>query len=436
MKRTVIIPLLFGALPACGQEVWTMERCMQYAVEHNHEVRLQALALDDRHALRLQAVGAFLPQVEASTSGQYNFGRAIDPETNTYTDVSTFYNGYGLSASLPVFDGMRRLHELRMARADVLMGRSGLQAERDRVALAVMQSYADVLYYQGTVEMTERKQAQSRLMLRQTEVMFEVGTKGLPDMAQMRAQLAADDLELTRQQNLLSQAMLRLRQEMALDTASVALRLAPLGQALPPVSSDASQSVDVCLPELMQARYAVESARHAYRAARSQLFPSLGVGAGISTTYYKTLHAAGASPFPAQLRHNAGEYVYASLSVPLFGRLHALTQIRRQRNAVLMAQERLTQKEQEMRRLLAEADMEREGCRRETLQAEARVEADSLALSLASRQYELGACSPLDVSASASQLWQSRAQLLRSRLTCMLKDRLSRYYRGESLWTE
>ena len=123
-----------------------MERCMQYAVEHNHEVRLQALALDDRHALRLQAVGAFLPQVEASTSGQYNFGRAIDPETNTYTDVSTFYNGYGLSASLPVFDGMRRLHELRMARADVLMGRSGLQAERDRVALAVMQSYADVLY--------------------------------------------------------------------------------------------------------------------------------------------------------------------------------------------------------------------------------------------------------------------------------------------------
>ena len=376
---------------------------MQYAVEHNHEVRLQALALDDRHALRLQAVGAFLPQVEASTSGQYNFGRAIDPETNTYTDVSTFYNGYGLSASLPVFDGMRRLHELRMARADVLMGRSGLQAERDRVALAVMQSYADVLYYQGTVEMTERKQAQSRLMLRQTEVMFEVGTKGLPDMAQMRAQLAADDLELTRQQNLLSQAMLRLRQEMALDTASVALRLAPLGQALPPVSSDASQSVDVCLPELMQARYAVESARHAYRAARSQLFPSLGVGAGISTTYYKTLHAAGASPFPAQLRHNA---------------------------------ERLTQKEQEMRRLLAEADMEREGCRRETLQAEARVEADSLALSLASRQYELGACSPLDVSASASQLWQSRAQLLRSRLTCMLKDRLSRYYRGESLWTE
>ena len=64
------------------------------------------------------------------------------------------------------------------------------------------------------------------------------------------------------------------------------------------------------------------------------------------------------------------------------------------------------------------------------------MEADSLALSLASRQYELGACSPLDVSASASQLWQSRAQLLRSRLTCMLKDRLSRYYRGESLWTE
>lgn len=412
-----------------------MERCMQYAVEHNHEVRLQTLALDDRHALRLQAVGAFLPQVEASTSGQYNFGRAIDPETNTYTDVSTFYNGYGLSASLPVFDGMRRLHELRMARADVLMGRSALQAERDRVALAVMQSYADVLYYQGTVEMTEQKQAQSRLMLRQTELMCEVGTKGLPDVAQMRAQLAADDLELTRQQNLLAQAMLRLRQEMALDTASVALRLVPFGQAMPEATA-ISGSLFASLPELMRERYAVESARHGYRASRSRFFPSLGVGAGISTTYYKTLHAAGAAPFSSQLRHNAGQYVYASLSIPLFSRLQSVTHLRRQHNALLMAQERLTQKEEEMRRLLAEADMEREGSWRESLQAQARVEADSLALSLASRQYELGKGSPIDVSASASQLWQSRAQLLRSRLTYILKDKLSRYYRGESLWTE
>ncbi|MCR4920336.1 MAG: TolC family protein [Bacteroidaceae bacterium] len=436
MKRTVIIPLLIGALPACGQEAWTVERCMQYAVEHNHEVRLQALALDDRNALRRQAVGAFLPQVEASTSGQYNFGRAIDPETNTYTDVSTFYNGYGLSASLPLFDGMRRLHELRMARADVLMGRNALQAERDRVALAVMQSYADVLYYQGTVAMTECKQSQSRLMLQQTESMYEVGTKGMPDVAQMRAQLAADDLELTRHRNLLAQAMLRLRQEMALDTASVSLCLVPLGRSLPPVAPDKAATADDRLPELMQARFAVESARHAYRAARSQLFPTLSVGAGISTTYYKTLHADGASAFSDQLRHNAGHYVYATLSVPLFGRLQSLTRLRRQRNALLMAQERMAQKSQEMRRLLAEADMECEGARREALQTQARVEADSLALSLATRQYELGLASPLDVSASAAQLWQSRAQLLRSHLTCLLKNRLSRYYRGESLWTE
>ena len=82
-----------SVLPARAQEAWTLERCMQYAVEHNHDVRLQQFSLDDARAERLRARGSFLPSLDASGSAQFNFGRAIDPETNTYTNVSTFYNG-------------------------------------------------------------------------------------------------------------------------------------------------------------------------------------------------------------------------------------------------------------------------------------------------------------------------------------------------------
>ena len=67
-----------------------MQQCMQYAVEHNHEVKQAALRLDNYKAQKTGAIGQFLPSVNAGIDAQYNFGRAIDPETNGYTDVSTF----------------------------------------------------------------------------------------------------------------------------------------------------------------------------------------------------------------------------------------------------------------------------------------------------------------------------------------------------------
>ena len=99
-----------------------MQQCMQYAVEHNHEVKQSELELDNYKATKTGAIGNFLPSVDAGIGAQYNFGRAIDPETNLYTDVSTFYNGYSLEASLPVFDGFSRLHALKAAKASELMG--------------------------------------------------------------------------------------------------------------------------------------------------------------------------------------------------------------------------------------------------------------------------------------------------------------------------
>ncbi len=194
--------------------MWTVEDCMRYAVAHSHGLRRRALQLDNSEATRMQAIGAFLPGVSASTGTQWNFGRAIDPETNTYTSVSTFNNGYGLSASLPVFDGLYRVHALRAARADVLLQKNALQAERDQVALETYQAYVDVVYAQEAARLAEEKLSESRQMLRQTQVMEEEGLKSPVDVAQMEAQVAADELMLTRQEGQRETCMLELRKVM------------------------------------------------------------------------------------------------------------------------------------------------------------------------------------------------------------------------------
>ena len=189
---------------------------MQYAVEHNTQVRRAALELDNYEASKLGAIGNFLPSVNAGIGAQYNFGRAIDPETNGYTDVSTFYNDYSVYASLPVFDGFSRVNALKAAKASVLMGRNALREQQDQTAIATLQAWVNALYYEGTVAMAEEKQRETDLLLRQTQVLVEVGRKSAADLAQIEAQQAEAAYELTRQENLRASAMLDLKRQMAL----------------------------------------------------------------------------------------------------------------------------------------------------------------------------------------------------------------------------
>ena len=204
MKRLIALSLILyqsAFSPAEAQE-WTARQCMQYAVEHNTQVRRAALELDNYEATKLGAIGSFLPTVDAGIGAQYNFGRAIDPETNGYTDVSTFYNGYSVSASLPVFDGFSRLNALKAAKASVLMGRNALREQQDQTALNVLQAFTNLAYYEEMVKMAEEKVEETTLLLKQTQVLEEVGRKSAADVAQVESQKAEADYELTRQQNL------------------------------------------------------------------------------------------------------------------------------------------------------------------------------------------------------------------------------------------
>ena len=435
MKKATIISLSIMLCQAATaqqqQQQMGVADCMRYAVEHNHDVRISQLTQDSRRADLTAAIGAFLPAVNGQIGAQYNFGRAIDPETNTYTNVSTFYNGYSVSASLPVFDGFQRLNQLRAAKAALQMGRSQMQARQDELALQVFEAYCNVLYYKGTYAMAGEKRQADSLTLRQTQVMCEVGQKSEADVAQMEAQLAADEYETSRQESALSTAWLTLKQLMAWPENE--------NFSLLDIEDDERHTggewVTEHHPGIEAAMQNVAVSRHQLSVSRGALFPSLSLGAGISTSYNKMLHTPAAA-FHEQMKNNRGEYIYATLSIPIFNRLQTLTDIRRQRNNLRIAEEQLAQKHDELTKLQLQAANDCEGYEKQTLQMRHKVEADSLAYQLTLRKYEEGLSSGIDVQTTSATLLASKAQLLQCRLMWALKQKLVNYYKGISLWTE
>ena len=436
MKKPFLIVLVFAASLASAQPQWTVQQCMQYAVAHNTQVRQAELKLDNYRANRLGAIGNMLPSVEAGVGVQYNFGRAIDPETNIYTDVSTFYNGYSVQASLPVFDGFNRVHALRAAQASVLMGKNALHQQQDQTALKVLQAFTNVAYYDELVRMAEEKRRETALLLRQTQVMLEVGRKSPADVALVESQQAEADYELTRQQNLKASALLELKKEMNYPLAD-SLRLTT-NEITARARRDYGSSMVSrnLIPELQQAYQSVLVSRHEWLQARAGFYPTLSLSAGLSTSFHKTLHSDETVPFREQFKNNLGEYVSATLRIPIFNRLQTLTGIRRARNNYRIAQEQFKQKQLELEKLSREAWQDMQAYQQQTLQMERKVKADSLAYLLTRRQYEEGLSTAIDLHTTSTQLLKSRATLLQCRLMAVVKEQLVRYYQGETIWTE
>ncbi|HIT16650.1 MAG TPA: TolC family protein [Candidatus Avimuribaculum pullicola] len=426
---------------AVAQQVWSVDSCMEYAVEHNRTVRQRVYEADNYKIDRLTAIGNFLPGINASSSLQYNWGRSIDPETNTYNSISTFNNSYSLEMSLTVFSGGSIVNNLRQSKAAQLMGKAALQVARDNTALETFQAYIDALYYYGSVRLAREKVAESGELLRLTQRQEELGLKGLADVAQIEAQHATDDYTLTNQTNLYESAMLTLKQKMnypmdkplqldttLLDKQAVDLAMLP-GDTQQEVLSTALMSN----PTLLQSHYSSEVSRFDMKKSWANVMPTISVYAGISSSYYKELGAHTYADYWTQMKNNFGQYVGMSISIPLFSGFERVNSVRKARNSYRIAQEQYEAQKEELQKLVAQAVLDRNGFLKESIQMEKKVKSDAVAYAVTRRKFEEGLMTSLDVQTSASTLLESRVGLLRSKLSFVLKCRLVDYYKGKEI---
>ena len=147
MKTTISIILLSLAAPvaATAQQAWTLDQCVNYALEHSTDVRRQHIEQRQKRIDYRTALLDFLPGVSAQVGGQYNWGRNIDPETNTYNNVTTFNHYYQLTASMPLFDGGQTWNALRKARLAKRTSATALQKAQDDKAIDIMQKFVEAV---------------------------------------------------------------------------------------------------------------------------------------------------------------------------------------------------------------------------------------------------------------------------------------------------
>ena len=426
-------------------KIWGLDSCMAYAVEHATEVKREVVNARQRKQDYQHAVAGFLPTVTGGVQGQYAWGRNIDPETNTYNNVTTFNNYYQLYAELNVFDGFATINALKQAKLSRDYSATAMQKIQDDRAIDVMQKYVDAAYAEASIRIASEKLNESKRMLAKMKRLYELGEKGRPDVVQMESQVAEDEYNLTHQENVAKQSLLALKSAMNFPVDEELKILIKEEQNLKLTSDNKEvpesgvnyetvyQGFQHISPDLKSAEYEVERARYDYKIAKGRLLPSLSLGGGISTNYYKNLSQKGQyDGFASQFRNNQGEYLALTLSIPIYNsdRWHS---VKKARNDWQLAQVNLEETRRKLHDQIAQAVMDAEGYAKELHQMQKKVASDSLAYHMSSRKFEEGMLSTFDLHTAAQTLLESRIKELQMQMLLIIKQRLVAYYQGENL---
>ena len=422
------------AVNAGAQEprVMNLHDCMEYAISNSTKMRIQQAAVGDAQIDRRDAALAlFTPQISANTYAYYNFGRSIDPQTNTYFNTTSFHNNYGVSAGYDLFDGFKAVNNYKISKTGLLIADSQEKQVEADICLAVMEAYYNVVYYKRLVDVYEEQVSVAEQALVKARRQEELGQKGHADVVQMEADLADRQYDFTNTRNMYESQRMTLADLMfwPLDEELVIDASMPVWQAEQGVADEA---VDFALehnPAVKIASMQELNAKRELNTAKWQTLPSLGLYAGWSTSYY-TYQGSQTAPFQAQFKNNGGEYVEVSLSIPIWNRMSKHSTISRKQHALEKASATLDQTLRDVEGEVRRAVQDRDGAATAYRQAQRKAEVQEEAYTLNLKKLEQGLISPLEFQTANNNYLKAQADEMDSLFKYLIKQAVVRYYNG------
>ena len=417
---------------AAGAQVMGLHDCMEYAISNSTKMRIQQAAIGDAQIDRRDAALAlFTPQISANTYAYYNFGRSIDPQTNTYFNTTSFHNNYGVSAGYDLFDGFKAVNNYKISKTGLLIADSQEKQVEADICLAVMEAYYNVVYYKRLVDVYEEQVSVAEQALVKARRQEELGQKGHADVVQMEADLADRQYDLTNTRNMYESQRMTLADLMfwPLDEELVIDASMPVWQAEQGVADEAVSFALEHNPAVKIASMQELNAKRELNTAKWQTLPSLGLYAGWSTSYY-TYQGSQTAPFQAQFKNNGGEYVEVSLSIPIWNRMSKHSTISRKQHALEKASATLDQTLRDVESEVRRAVQDRDGAATAYRQAQRKAEVQEEAYTLNLKKLEQGLISPLEFQTANNNYLKAQADEMDSLFKYLIKQAVVRYYNG------
>ena len=441
----IIFHLSFS--PCGAQTPWTLEKCIDYAVEHNITVRQIENQIEQRQ-LQLQTSKAQrLPDLNASAGQNFSFGRGLTAE-NTYTNTNTSSTSFSIGTSVPLFTGFQIPNQVKLSQLNLEAATKDLEKARNDIRTQVAQAFVQTLYDMEISNVARRQIAIDSAQVARLKVLLEVGRASHAELSQQQATLAQSQLTATQAQNNVQLALLNLSQLLELDTPegfAIAVPDSSLHSSLFTLHSSLftphsslltpesifAEAVGI-RPEIQSEQLRLKATEHSIKIAQAGLYPSLSFSAGLGTNYYTT------SGFPSdgfgkQLKNNFSQYLGFNLSIPIFNRLQTRSSIRSARVDRLNQQLQLDNVRKQLYKEIQQAYYNTVAARQKLASSQQARQASQDAFALVQAKYEQGKATITEFNEARNNMLKAESDLTQARYEYLYQTALIRFYQGKPM---
>ena len=431
---SIALAAILTAGSANAADSWTLQRCIDYAIENNIQIRQSDIAAQAREVDLNSARSNRLPDLSASASQNWSFGRSLTID-NTYANTNTASTSFSIGTGVTLFAGGRISGNIENAKLGLDAAKSDLERIKDDVRVQVAESFIQIVYNQSILEVAQNQVAIDSMQVERLTALAAIGKASSAEVSSQKATLAQSRLAVTQAQNNLNVSKLTLTQLLELPTPDGFEIIQPEADDMEFSMPDSpeeiyAQALDI-KPAIKSEEIRLQQANNSIDIAKGSYYPTLSLNAGAGTGYYTSSNRT-ADGFGSQIKNNFGPQVGLSLNIPIFSR-------NSNRNSVRTAQ--LNQMNQEMqldnvkKQLYKEIQQAYYNAVASKTRYESSQEVQTSAqesFELVQAKYEGGKASITEFNESKNRLVTAQADVIKYRYEYLFNTALLEFYRNSS----
>ncbi len=480
MKIKLIAVLVTLSSLAFGQNdngEWTLQECIDYALENNLNVQRTRLTVQTSDISLQQSRMALLPNANATGNFGWNWGRSIDPTTNLFVENQRIAASNGtISSTIPVFNGFNLRNTIKQNQMAFEASQKDLERTQNDVIFNVITFYTNVLFNRELLENARKQLNSTEQQVEQTSKQVDAGALPKANLLDLLAQKATNELNMVNAENNYKLSKIQLKQVLLLPPESdVDIVVPEINVEENVLDVTALEVYEIALnnmPEIQSANLNQKSADWGVKAARGNLYPSLSLSGGMTTRYSDATADLprfvpdGGEPttalepvgfvegtnqvvldeveipsgsvvqgysFGDQVDDNLSRFVQFNVSIPIFNGFQARAGIQR----AIINQEQagidLKDAKYQLWQTIEQAYNDVVAASKSYTASLKQVEAREESFRVTKQRYDFGAVNFVDYQIAENDLFQAQSDLLRAKYDYIFKLKILDFYQGKPL---
>lgn len=429
MKRMIFVMALLCCLSIDAQKKWTLDDCINYAMENSVSMKLAKIKKQSAQEDALQSKAALLPTLTANTSQ----GGGYSPFDNTAAG-KVYYNGsYGVNAQWTVWNGWQNTNTAKVSKLTEEQADLSIDVTANSLQEQITKLYVQILYTAEAIEVNRQNLETSKKNEERGQQMVEVGKMSKADLAQLTAQRVASEYSIVESETQLSKYKLQLKQVLDLvdNNFDVAIPTTSDQQALEPIPTMNSvyEAAMAQRPEIKNAQLDIEKSKLQMKIAKAGKLPSVTLNGGLSTSTNSLAKTAWGS----QMKNNVGLTATLNVSIPIFDARRAKTSINKAYLEQEQAQVQFDDEEHELYTTIEGLWLDAVNNQQKFTSASASVESEQQSYNLLSEQFNLGLKNIVELMNGKDKLLTALQNKLQSKYQTILSQQLLKFYQNGTI---